>query len=80
LFACWQGLMYQDPKRWSFAFQSIVQRTFLELHQARPKPEQNIKIMERSIYSARWSKAFYIFSENVLKVYNFIVSLLSFGK
>lgn len=48
-----QGLMYDDPKRWSFAFQSIVQRTMLELHQARPEPGQNIKIMERSIYSAR---------------------------
>lgn len=48
------GLMYEDPKRWSFAFQSIVQRTMLELHQARPElPGQNIKIMERSIFSAR---------------------------
>ncbi|XP_026822340.1 deoxynucleoside kinase-like [Rhopalosiphum maidis] len=57
------GLMYKDPKRWSFAFQSIVQRTMLELHQARPKyPGQNIKIMERSIYSAR-----NIFVENLYK-------------
>lgn len=53
-FPFFQGLMYEDPKRWSFAFQSIVQRTMLELHQARPEhPGQNIKIMERSIYSAR---------------------------
>jgi len=53
-FSFFQGLMYEDPKRWSFAFQSIVQRTMLELHQTRPKlPGQNIKIMERSIYSAR---------------------------
>uniref|UniRef100_A0A2H8TZG3 Thymidine kinase 2, mitochondrial n=2 Tax=Melanaphis sacchari TaxID=742174 RepID=A0A2H8TZG3_9HEMI len=57
------GLMYKDPKRWSFAFQSIVQRTMLELHQARPeRPGQNIKIMERSIYSAR-----NIFVENLYK-------------
>nr|BAH71153.1 ACYPI006573 [Acyrthosiphon pisum] len=57
------GLMYEDPKRWSFAFQSIVQRTMLELHQTRPKlPGQNIKIMERSIYSAR-----NIFVENLYK-------------
>ncbi|VVC38824.1 P-loop containing nucleoside triphosphate hydrolase,Deoxynucleoside kinase domain [Cinara cedri] len=56
------GLMYQDPKRWSFAFQSIVQRTMLELHQALPEHGQNIKIMERSIYSAR-----NIFIENLYK-------------
>ncbi|XP_060853434.1 deoxynucleoside kinase-like isoform X1 [Rhopalosiphum padi] len=63
LFSFFQGLMYKDPKRWSFAFQSIVQRTMLELHQARPeRPGQNIKIMERSIYSAR-----NIFVENLYK-------------
>ncbi|XP_050526599.1 deoxynucleoside kinase-like [Daktulosphaira vitifoliae] len=56
------GLMYNDPKRWSFAFQSIVQRTMLELHQLRPNPNQNIKIMERSVYSAR-----NIFVENLFK-------------
>ncbi|XP_050427070.1 deoxynucleoside kinase-like [Adelges cooleyi] len=56
------GLMYDDPKRWSFAFQSIVQRTMLEMHQLRPNSNQNIKIMERSIYSAR-----NIFVENLFK-------------
>lgn len=47
-----QDLMYQDPKRWSFTFQSYVQLTMLQNHlKATSRP---IKMIERSIYSARY--------------------------
>ncbi|CAG9864309.1 unnamed protein product [Phyllotreta striolata] len=45
-------LMYQDPKKWSFTFQSYVQLTMLRQHQR--KTRQPIKLMERSLYSARY--------------------------
>jgi deoxyadenosine/deoxycytidine kinase len=44
-------LMYQDPCRWSLAFQTYVQLTMLENHCESVYP---IKLMERSIYSARF--------------------------
>ena len=41
----------QDPKRWSMPFQSYVQQTMLEVHvQPTDRP---VKLIERSIYSAR---------------------------
>ncbi|XP_076666264.1 deoxynucleoside kinase [Andrena cerasifolii] len=44
-------LMYSDPKRYAFLFQSYVQLTMLQLHTHQsPYP---YKIMERSVYSAR---------------------------
>ncbi|XP_053984409.1 deoxynucleoside kinase isoform X1 [Hylaeus volcanicus] len=44
-------LMYSDPKRYAFLFQSYVQLTMLQLHTYKtPLP---YKIMERSVYSAR---------------------------
>lgn len=44
--------MYKDPKKWSFTFQSYVQLTMLRQHQK--KISQPVKIMERSVYSARY--------------------------
>jgi deoxynucleoside kinase len=53
-------LMYKDPKRWSMPFQSYVQQTMLEVHlQPTTRP---IKLLERSIYSAR-----YCFVENLYR-------------
>jgi len=49
--------MYQDPPRWALAFQTYVQLTMLEQHM---KAEEPVKLMERSIYSAR-----YCFVENL---------------
>ncbi|XP_076762199.1 deoxynucleoside kinase [Xylocopa sonorina] len=44
-------LMYTDPVRYSFLFQSYVQLTMLQLHTYKsPMP---YKIMERSVFSAR---------------------------
>ncbi|XP_017883093.1 deoxynucleoside kinase isoform X2 [Ceratina calcarata] len=44
-------LMYKDPMRYSFLFQSYVQLTMLQLHTFKsPMP---YKIMERSVFSAR---------------------------
>ncbi|EFA11257.1 deoxynucleoside kinase [Tribolium castaneum] len=43
--------MYSDPKKWSFTFQSYVQLTILQHHTM--KTGHPIKLMERSIYSAR---------------------------
>lgn len=46
------GLLYEDPKKWSFSFQSYVQLTMLQQHlQETIKP---VKLMERSLYSARY--------------------------
>jgi deoxyadenosine/deoxycytidine kinase len=44
--------MYKDPHKWSLCFQSYVQLTMLDLH-TRPVVEP-FKMMERSIYSAKW--------------------------
>ncbi|XP_078695989.1 thymidine kinase 2, mitochondrial-like [Branchiostoma floridae x Branchiostoma belcheri] len=52
------ALMYSDPKRWSFAFQSYVQLTMLDIHTRKQK--SLIRMMERSIYSAK-----YCFVENM---------------
>ncbi|XP_050311145.1 deoxynucleoside kinase-like [Anthonomus grandis grandis] len=54
------ALMYEDIKRWSFTFQSYVQLTMLEQHTR--KTSCPIKLMERSIYSAR-----YCFVEKMLQ-------------
>ncbi|CAG9763145.1 unnamed protein product [Ceutorhynchus assimilis] len=46
------GLMYEDPKKWSFTFQSYVQLTMLQNHL---KPTTcPVKLIERSVYSARY--------------------------
>lgn len=53
-------LMYEDPSRWAMPFQSYVQLTMLDNHilqSAKP-----VKLMERSIFSAR-----YCFVENMFK-------------
>eukprot|EP00095_Tigriopus_kingsejongensis_P007097 maker-scaffold130_size324016-snap-gene-1.11 protein:Tk07097 transcript:maker-scaffold130_size324016-snap-gene-1.11-mRNA-1 annotation:"deoxynucleoside kinase" len=44
-------MMYEDPQRWSMAFQSYAQLTMLEVHNKMTTAP--IKIMERSIYSGR---------------------------
>lgn len=53
-------LMYEDPHRWSMPFQSFVQLTMLDQHLH--TSHQPIKLMERSIFSAR-----YCFVENLYK-------------
>lgn len=53
-----QGLLYNDPNRWSLAFQTHVQLTMLDYHTKDTKA--NVKLMERSIYSGR-----YCFVENL---------------
>ncbi|XP_062591702.1 thymidine kinase 2, mitochondrial-like [Saccostrea cucullata] len=45
-------MMYKDASRWSLAFQSYVQLTMAEGHKHRTK-HTSIKMMERSIFSAR---------------------------
>ncbi|KAL1488635.1 hypothetical protein ABEB36_014435 [Hypothenemus hampei] len=46
------SLLYQDIKKWSFTFQSYVQLTMLQYHTKKtPHP---IKLMERSMFSARY--------------------------
>ncbi|KAK4311698.1 hypothetical protein Pmani_016830 [Petrolisthes manimaculis] len=52
------GLMYRDPRRWSYAFQSYVQLTMVQSHTR--STSAPVKLMERSIHSAR-----YIFTENL---------------
>ena len=52
--------MYEDPERWAFLFQTYVQLTMLQQHTE--NNDKQIKIMERSLYSAR-----YCFIENLFK-------------
>ena len=52
--------MYEDPERWAFVFQTYVQLTMLQQHTE--NNDRQIKIMERSLYSAR-----YCFIENLFK-------------
>lgn len=45
-------LMYKDPEKWTMAFQSYVALTMLDMHsKITPTP---VKLMERSLYSARY--------------------------
>ncbi|XP_052260969.1 deoxynucleoside kinase-like isoform X1 [Dreissena polymorpha] len=57
---CWRNfggtnplaILYENPKRWSFTFQSLVLLTLLKGHsQPQRKP---IRVMERSLYSAKY--------------------------
>ncbi|XP_033116605.1 thymidine kinase 2, mitochondrial-like [Anneissia japonica] len=52
------GMMYNDPERWSFTFQSYVQLTMAESH--RTPQTKPVMMRERSIYSAK-----YCFVENL---------------
>jgi len=53
-------LMYGNPSRWALTFQTYVQLTMVDMHtRASTHP---VKMMERSIYSAR-----YCFVENLAK-------------
>ncbi|XP_041077681.1 thymidine kinase 2, mitochondrial isoform X1 [Polyodon spathula] len=54
------GLMYQDPPRWGLTLQTYVQLTMLDQHISPIMAP--IRMMERSIYSAK-----YIFVENLFK-------------
>ncbi|XP_037950479.1 deoxynucleoside kinase-like isoform X1 [Teleopsis dalmanni] len=53
-------LMYKEPYRWAMPFQSYVTLTMLKNHTE--QTSKRIKLMERSIYSAR-----YCFVENMYK-------------
>lgn len=50
--------MYKDPSRWAHLFQSYVQLTMMEQHLMQPSAA--VKMMERSLFSAR-----YCFVENL---------------
>ena len=47
-----QGLLYENPTRWSFTFQMYVLLTMARNHAL--KTGQPIKVMERSLFSARY--------------------------
>ena len=52
------AMLYNDPHRWGFTFQANAQMSMAKLHAQQSKAP--IKVMERSIYSAR-----YCFVENL---------------
>ncbi|KAG1659871.1 Deoxynucleoside kinase [Nymphon striatum] len=56
------ALMYEDPNKWSLAFQTYVQLTMVKIHTKKQNPNLPIKLMERSIFSAR-----YCFVENLFR-------------
>jgi len=51
-------MMYEDPDRWSLAFQTYVQLTMVQNHTM--ETTKSIKLMERSLFSAK-----YCFVENL---------------
>jgi len=53
-------LMYEDPERWSLCFQTYVQLTMLQNHTM--KSDKSVRMMERSLFSAK-----YCFAENLRK-------------
>ncbi|GAB1597798.1 thymidine kinase 2, mitochondrial-like [Argonauta hians] len=53
-------LLYMDPSRWGFTFQSYVQLTMLQNHMS--KSNKPIQMVERSIFTAR-----YVFVENLYR-------------
>ncbi|KPP72454.1 thymidine kinase 2, mitochondrial-like [Scleropages formosus] len=55
-----QALMYQDPVRWGLTLQTYVQLTMLDRHLSTMSAP--VRMMERSIYSAK-----YIFVENLYR-------------
>ncbi|CAK1544426.1 unnamed protein product [Leptosia nina] len=54
-------LMYKDPSKWAMTFQAYVSLTMLEMH--RRPTNTPIKLMERSIFSAR-----YCFVEQMMRL------------
>ena len=46
-------LFNENPKRWSYAFETYVVLTMLKYHQLNIDENKKIKIMERSLYSAK---------------------------
>lgn len=56
---------YEDPKKWSLSFQTYVQLTMAQIHEESAIKEEGsvIKMMERSLFSAR-----YCFVENLFKL------------
>ncbi|XP_026497097.2 deoxynucleoside kinase [Vanessa tameamea] len=53
-------LMYKDPAKWAMTFQSYVTMTMLDMH--RRPTSTPVKLMERSLYSAR-----YCFVEHMMR-------------
>lgn len=67
-------LLCDDTKRWSFAFQSYVQLSMLELHQKQPiSTDITIKLMERSLYSARFCFVENLFRNKLLKHEEYVI-------
>lgn len=52
--------MYKDPSKWAMAFQAYVSLTMLDMH--RRPTNTPVKLMERSLYSAR-----YCFVEHMMR-------------
>ncbi|XP_023936009.1 deoxynucleoside kinase [Bicyclus anynana] len=53
-------LMYKDPSKWAMTFQAYVSMTMLDMH--RRPTSTPVKLMERSLYSAR-----YCFVEHMMR-------------
>lgn len=52
-----QELMYKESHKWAFPFQTYVTLTMLQTHTE--LTNKRIKLMERSLYSARLAFSFY---------------------
>ena len=67
-------LLSEDINRWCFPFQSYVQLSMLRMHQKSPKStEVAIKLMERSLYSARYCFVENLFRRTHLKEQEYVI-------
>ncbi|KAH9498873.1 Thymidine kinase 2, mitochondrial [Bulinus truncatus] len=48
------GMLYQNPHRWSFAFNMYALWTRVEMHSKPHHPTRPVKMLERSLYSTRY--------------------------
>ncbi|XP_022328784.1 thymidine kinase 2, mitochondrial-like [Crassostrea virginica] len=63
--------MYEDPSRWSLTLQTYIQLTMLEHHKKETiKP---VKLMERSIYSAKYCFVENMYSSGVMHGLEYVV-------
>ncbi|KAJ9601596.1 hypothetical protein L9F63_000250, partial [Diploptera punctata] len=65
------GLMYDNPSRWGLTFQTYVQLTMMKAHLCpTTKP---LKIMERSLFSARYCFVENLYKQGLMTEYEYVV-------
>ncbi|KAL5020969.1 hypothetical protein ScPMuIL_000124 [Solemya velum] len=64
-------LMYKDPKRWAFTLQTYIQLTMMSIHSK--QQSDPVKMMERSIFSAKYCFVENLFKSNVMPRIEYVI-------